>query len=127
VLFRSVHPPGDLGELEVFQSYVLETTTMSLEHLERVLREVLGPDGEPTMQSTADRLREEGRLEGRALGLAEGKAEGKAELLRSLLHRRFGRAAAAYADRLRTASPAELDRLALRVLDCAALDEVFAD
>lgn len=127
LLRRLVHPPGDLGELEVFQSYVLETTTMSLEHLERVLREVLGPDGEATMQSTADRLREEGRLEGRASGLAEGKAEGKAELLLSLLHRRFGRAASGCADRIRAASPAELDRLALRVLDCAALDEVFAD
>lgn len=123
LLRRLVHPPGDLGELEVFQSYVLETATMSLEHLERVLREVLGTDGEPTMQSTADRLREEDRLEGRASGLAEGKAE----LLLSLLHRRFGRAASAYSDRIRAASPAELDRLALRVLDCAALDEVFAD
>lgn len=119
LLLELVHPPFDPSDLEVFQSYVLETTSMTPEHLARVLRELLGDDKDTHMQTTADRLRAEGRI--------EGKAEGQAELLLRLLDQRFGRRAEAFSARIRTASLAELDRWALRIFPSQTLDDVFAE
>jgi hypothetical protein len=47
-------------------------------------------------------------------------------MLAHLLKKRFGRIAVAHAARLRTASIAELDRWALRLLDARTIDGVFA-
>ena len=67
--------------------------------------------------STADRLIEKGK--------AEGRAKGKAEQLLLLLHKRFGAAAEPFAARVRSATPADLDRWALAVLHAATIDGVF--
>jgi len=65
--------------------------------------------------------------EGKAEGKAEGKTEGKAELVIKLLTLRFGAVDAVNAERVRTASPAELDTFAERVLSARDLDDVLAD
>ena len=87
---------------------------------------ILGPDAKAHVMSTAEKLIAEGRAAGRTEGRAEGRAEGRTEMLAHLLKKRFGRIAVAHAARLRTASIAELDRWALRLLDARTIDEVFA-
>lgn len=69
--------------------------------------------------------RAEGMAEGEAKGRAEGKAEGKAELLAKLMRLKFGPLPARVRERLRRASPEELDRWAERILTAASIDDVL--
>ena len=75
------------------------------------------------MKTTADLLREEGRVEGEA----RGEARGRAEVLLTQLRRRFGDLPSALVVRLATSTIAQLDAIALRILDANSLDEVFVD
>ena len=85
------------------------------------------------MKTTADLLREEGRLEGEARGEERGRADGEArgaargrtEVLLTLLRRRFGELPSSFVARLATSTIAQLDAIALRILDAKSLDEVF--
>ncbi len=56
---------------------------------------------------------------------AEGKAEGKAELVLKQLTLRFGTVDAVNTERIRNASPVELDTYAERVLTARDLDDVL--
>lgn len=67
-----------------------------------------------------------GRAEGEAEGEARGKAEGKAEVVLKQLTLRFGHIEQALADRVRTASPDDLERFAERVLTAATLEQVLS-
>ena len=62
-----------------------------------------------------------------ALGKAEGKAEALAAIVTRQLTRRFGTLPAAVRSRLASASPAELDLWAERLLDASSLEAVFRD
>ena len=73
------------------------------------------------MKTTADVLREEGREEGRV----EGEARGRTEVLLTLLRRRFGELPTSLVLRLATSTIAQLDAIALRILDAKSLEEVF--
>lgn len=81
--------------------------------------------------TTADRLREEGRLmgmaEGRAKWTAEGKAEGKAELVMKQMRLKFGGLPASVREHVVTATAAELDQWAERILRAETLTEVLED
>ena len=70
------------------------------------------------MTSAADRLIREGR--------DRGRAEGRCELVQRQLTRRFGPLSAAHEETLHAASPEDLERWALRLLDARSIDEVFA-
>jgi hypothetical protein len=102
---------------------------MPQERFERVLNEILGPDGDGPMKTTADLLREEGRAEGEARGEARGqtrgRTEGRTEVLLTLLRRRFGELPSPLVVRLASSTIAQLDAIALRILDAKSLDEVF--
>ena len=137
-----VSPPGAIDDVQLFQSYVLKTTRMSVEQCTRVFEQILNEDGAETMQSTADKLmaagreegREEGRVEGRVEGLAEGRVEGMAtgELSgrRKLLHQqilhRFGKLPRRCETLLQKADIHQLDAMGLRLFDAKTIDEVFA-
>jgi predicted transposase/invertase (TIGR01784 family) len=64
--------------------------------------------------------------EGRAEGKAEGRAEGKAEVLRKLISQKFGVLSDSAAQRIGTASEAELDAWIERVLIADRLDVLVA-
>jgi hypothetical protein len=120
---------SDPEAAQVYATYVLETTQMPQERFERVLNEILGPDGDGPMKTTADLLREEGRAEGEARGEARGqtrgRTEGRTEVLLTLLRRRFGELPSPLVVRLASSTIAQLDAIALRILDAKSLDEVF--
>jgi predicted transposase/invertase (TIGR01784 family) len=67
----------------------------------------------------------EGRAEGKAEGRAEGKAEGRAETLRELLTLKFGPLPSEIARRLGSATEAELQRWATRVLSADSLAQAL--
>ena len=116
---------SDPEAAQVYATYVLETTQMPQERFERVLNEILGPDGDGPMKTTADLLREEGRAEGEARGQTRGRTEGRTEVLLTLLRRRFGELPSSLVVRLASSTIAQLDAIALRILDAKSLDEVF--
>jgi len=68
---------------------------------------------------------ERGMAQGMAVGKAEGKAEGRIETLHRLLTRRFGPLPEWAADRLRAATPEQLDQWTDLVLDADSLAEVL--
>jgi Domain of unknown function (DUF4351)/Putative transposase, YhgA-like len=133
-----VHPPGAMDDVQIFQSYVLKTTTMSVDHCTRVFEQILDEDGAVSMETTAKKLmaqarqegREEGREEGRALGEARGEARGAAagrrQLLEQLLRRRFGKLSKRFVARLNAATDSQLDAIGLRLLDAASIEDAFA-
>ena len=79
--------------------------------------------------TTAERLRAEGLAQGVAQGLAQGVAQGVAqgqrELVMRLLSQRFGALPVEAQARIATASPADLERIALRLLTAGTLDEAL--
>ena len=94
------------------------------------------------MQTTAEKLREEGRIEGIALGEERGEARGEArgktlgevlgrtagqrQVIDTLLQRRFGAIPTRLANKLAKASDEHLAAIALRLLDAKSIDDVFA-
>jgi hypothetical protein len=63
--------------------------------------------------------------EGRAEGVATGRAEGAASVLAKLMALKFGALDLATAERLRSASTAELERWAEHLLTASSLEDVF--
>lgn len=76
-------------------------------------------------QTYAQRAMAEGMQQGIQQGMQQGRQEGEAAVLLRLLVRRFGPLGEAITERVRGASPAELERWADNILDARTLDEVF--
>jgi hypothetical protein len=70
----------------------------------------------PMVETLFEKARKEGRLEGRL--------EGQRELLRRLLENRFGPLSPRVSERLAGSTAEELDRLALRLLSAASVDDL---
>ncbi|SDB01711.1 protein of unknown function [Desulfonatronum thiosulfatophilum] len=73
--------------------------------------------------------RDEGRVEGRVEGRDEGRIEGRQAIIQRLFTKRFGQNILniEVQERLRKATPEQLDLWAERILDAKNLDEVFRD
>lgn len=78
-------------------------------------------------ESTYDQINRESKAAGKTEGRAEGKAEARVELLLRLITRRFGMPTDTTTTRVRSASPADLDRWTDRILDAATLADLFGD
>jgi len=112
-------PSGAEG-LAAVLSYIMgvvDTTAASKEQVETLLAFVDPEVKETVMPTIAEQLKQEGRVEGRA--------EGRAELLMRLLTSRFGEVSPAIAQRLREATPEQVDAWAERILTAQSLEEMF--
>lgn len=69
---------------------------------------------------------EKGREQGRGEGIGQGIEQGRSQILLELLAHRFGALDEAIIARVKSGSPADVDRWARRVLDARTLDEVFS-
>ncbi|WP_052812885.1 DUF4351 domain-containing protein [Desulfonatronum thioautotrophicum] len=80
-------------------------------------------------QYIKDLGRTEGRTEGRAEGRVEGRVEGRQAILQRLFTKRFGQSILdiQFQERLRKATPEQLDLWAEKLLDAKSVDEVFRD
>lgn len=84
------------------------------------------PSAEGDAMSLYDQWIAQGRAEGHAEGHAAGRAEGEATLLTRLLTTKFGPLSESIRTRLATASIAELEAWADRVLFASSIDQVFS-
>ena len=64
--------------------------------------------------------------QGRAEGRLEGRVEGQVEMLLGRAGKRFGRVPADIAQRIAALKPAQLKRMALRLLDANRIEDLFA-
>jgi predicted transposase YdaD len=71
--------------------------------------------------------RQEGRREGLKEGLREGRQEGELAVLKRLLARKFGPLPEGIEQRLKAATPAQLETWSLNILDAETLEEVFLE
>lgn len=95
--------------LAVLWSYVLRVSDVPAEQLGRVLATEVDAVAEATLMSTAERIEKAAFL----------------KLLERQLTARFGALPADVAQRLRTASSAEIERWAEAILFAKTLDDVF--
>lgn len=136
-------PSGADGLASVL-SYIIEVAdagAVSTVQLETLLAAV-GPEAKETQMPTlGEKLRQEARAlgranglaeglakglaEGRAKGLAEGLAEGRAEILIRVLTGRFGQLTAPMAQRVRDATPEQVELWVDRFLTAQSLADVF--
>ena len=79
--------------------------------------------------TVAERLEKRGEARGLMEGEARGRVEGRNAILSRLLTKRFGQDIfdIKLQDRLRNATPEQLDRWAERILDAKTLEEVFEE
>lgn len=84
------------------------------------------PQEESTMTTYAQTYAQRAMAEGMQQGMQLGRQEGEAAVLLRLLTRRFGPLGEETTQRVRRASPAELEQWADNILDARTLDEVFA-
>lgn len=70
---------------------------------------------------------EKGLKTGLLKGKLEGRLEGEATLLQRLLTRKFGILPDAIGQRIRNATPAQLETWSLNILEATSLDDVFRD
>ena len=74
-------------------------------------------------------IAEQWKQEGRTEGLNDGRKEGRQDMLQRLVNKRFGKSITDMdvQERLRKATPEQLDLWAERILDAKSVDEVFRD
>jgi hypothetical protein len=86
-------------------------------------------DMEGKIMTIAEQWKQEGRSEGRVAGLFEGEVRGRQAIIQRLFTKRFGKSITDMdvQERLRKATPEQLDLWAERILDAKSVDEVFKD
>ncbi|HZN41167.1 MAG TPA: Rpn family recombination-promoting nuclease/putative transposase [Planctomycetota bacterium] len=115
---RDAGPPVGSDAITTLGWYVLRVTEIPARDLHAASERILQRP-EATIMSTAEKLKREGIL--------EGEARGRAETVLLLLGKRFGPTPAATVERIRSATTAELECWATRILDATTLAEVFGD
>jgi predicted transposase YdaD len=63
---------------------------------------------------------------GLAQGRVEGRMEGQVEIVLSQIQKRFGRIPPAVGQRIAALKPAQLKRVAVRLLDAQTIEDLFA-
>jgi predicted transcriptional regulator len=95
------------------------------EVVQGIVQQALSTSKRDTVMTLAERLHRKGLMEGKI----EGRMEGKQSVLQRLLAKRFGDSVLdiRMQERLRSATPEELDTWAERILDAATIDDIFTD
>lgn len=115
-LARVARAPDGLAAATALLEYAIQVGQMEPGDV-RELSQSLGPELQEVVMTAAQKLKEEGRVEGRA--------EGRAEVLLRQLRRKFTALPPDVEQRVRSASPEELDRFADQILDATSLEEVL--
>ncbi|MCY4136781.1 MAG: hypothetical protein OXF56_00760, partial [Rhodobacteraceae bacterium] len=114
-------------------AYIIEQVSLPPERIEAALRRT-GTDAETVeeiMGTAAQIWMEQGKAagiaEGKAAGIAEGKAVGKADTFLRLARLKFGDLSAEQAERVRGASPEQLDSWLDALITAEDIDAVFRE
>lgn len=111
-------PPLGADAVDAIGWYALAATEVGSLRLAETFARILSRP-ESTIMSTLERTFQK--------GIARGRDEGRVEVILRLLQRRFGPLDATTVNRLQTATAAELDRFADRLLEHTTLAAVLAD
>ena len=111
--------------IEVIFRYLSQTMDIDRGVVQNLIQEIIPPKKEGLVMTIAEQWKQEGRLEGRM----EGRTEGRNSILSRQLAKRFGQDIfdISLQERLRNATPEQLDRWAERILDAKTLEEVFEE
>lgn len=131
LLARLDEDAPSLRWIEVIFRYLSLTMDIDQGVVHNLVQEIIPPKKEHMVMTIAEQWKQEGRLEGKKEGHREGKREGQMEgrsaILRRLLAKRFGQDIfdIHLQERLRNATPDQLDHWAERILDARTVDEIF--
>ena len=108
--------------------YMLETMDISEDNLREMADKALDPGKEDTIMTLAERLRKEGEEKGLQKGLQNGILKERNELFNRLLHKRFGDIRDPHIqERLRKATPDQINRWFDRILEAKSIEEVIEE
>ena len=111
--------------IEVIFRYLSQTMDIDRGVVQNLIQEIIPPKKEGLVMTIAEQWKQEGRMEGEA----RGEARGRNSILSRQLAKRFGQDIfdISLQERLRNATPEQLDRWAERILDAKTLEEVFEE
>ena len=110
-------------------AYVIEQVSLPPERIEAALRRT-GTDPETVeelMGTAAQIWMEQGRTEGKAAGIVEGKAAGKVDTFLRQARLKFGELTSVHVERVRSASPEQLDAWLDALIAAEDVDAVFRE
>jgi predicted transposase/invertase (TIGR01784 family) len=125
-------PLRDLGDdacalqwVAAIYRYMAGTMNIDAEAVQDIAQQTLSTSKRDTVMTLAERLHRKGLMEGKL----EGRLEGRQSVLQRQLAKRFGDSVLdiRMQERLRSATPEELDTWAERILDAATIDDIFTD
>jgi len=126
-IFRLLHALGDdacsLEWVATIYRYMAGTMDIEAEVVQDIAQKTLSTSKRDTVMTLAERLHHKGLMEGRQEGLPEGRRK----VLQRLRAKRFGDSILniRMQERLRSATPDELDTWAEHILDAATIDDIF--
>jgi predicted transposase/invertase (TIGR01784 family) len=128
-IFRLLRDLGDdacaLQWVATIYRYMAGTMDIEAEAVQDIAQQTLSTSKRDTVMTLAERLHRKGLMEGKL----EGRLEGRQSVLQRQLAKRFGDSVLdiRMQERLRSATPEELDTWAERILDAATIDDIFTD
>ena len=123
LLARLDEDAPSLRWMEVIFRYILQVMDIDPEVMQDLAGQSLTAGKEEMLMTVAERLEKRGE----ARGEARGEVLGRNAILSRLLVKRFGQDIFRFEERLRTATPEQLDTWAERVLDARTVEDVFDD
>lgn len=125
LMLRVMTAPNGLAALTAVLRYALQVSEVDVGALRTLVGTHLGKPAEEAVMTTAEKLEQQGIAKGEARGRAEGEARGRAALVLKQLTLKFGTLSPAVAERVQTASTADLDLWAERILSASTLEDVL--
>ena len=109
--------------------YLTQTMDIDRGVVHDLVKEYFTPIKEDSIMTLAEQWLQEGLQKGRMEGRMEGEAKGRSAILNRQLAKRFGQGILDIRtqERLRTATPEQLDLWAERILDAKTIDDVFGE
>ena len=114
--------------MEVIFRYLLQTMDISEENMQKIVHQTLSSGKEDTIMTLAEQLESKGMRKGMQKGIQKGRMEGRNAILNTLFRKRFGDLLDPYIqEKLRNASPEQLDIWAERILDAKTVEDVIKE
>ena len=114
--------------LEVIFRYMMQTMDISEKDMQDIAHKTLSVGKEDKIMTLAEQLESKGIQKGMQQGIQKGELTGRNAILNRQFRKRFGEFLDPYIqEKLRNATPDQLDRWAERILDAATIEDVIKD
>jgi len=118
--------------LEVIFRYMMQTMDISEKDMQDIAHKTLSVGKEDKVMTLAEQLESKGLQKGMQKGIQQGMKQGELTGRNAILNRQFRKRFGEFLDpyiqeKLRNATPDQLDRWAERILDAATIEDVIKD